>query len=205
MSTTPITLGLSLETDLAILQVESEQANYASDSAILEAARAAKRAHDREQVDDLRDKASHLMTSGIVQGALLVGSGVTQALSATSQYAADMDRAHTAANCPDACKVAPTLTEEGAAAQRNANLCGAAAKTLEGGSKATDLAFNSIATGDDADAAAASHEAEDAKCRADDAASARQRDQARLDQNISVIEEMLRSDHDTMRNLLRPA
>jgi hypothetical protein len=116
-----------------------------------------------------------------------------------------MDRADTAAKCPDACTVAPTLTEKGAAAQRDANLLGAAARTLEGGAKATDLAFNAITTGDDADAAAASHEAEDAKWRADDAASARQRDQTRLDQNLSVIEEMLRSDHETMRNLLRPA
>jgi hypothetical protein len=205
MSTTPVTMGMSFETDLAILQVECEQANYTSDSAILEAARAAKRAYDQEQVNELRDKASHLMTSGAVQGALLVGSGAMQAVSATSQYRADMDRATTAAKCGDTCKCPPTLTAEGAAAQRNANLYGAGAKSFEGGAKATDVVFNSITAGDDADAAAASHQAEDAKWRADDANAARQRDQARLDQNLSVIEEMLRSDHETMRNLLRPA
>jgi hypothetical protein len=116
-----------------------------------------------------------------------------------------LDRARTAEKAGTACDAAPTLTVTGAKAQRNANLCGAATKTMEGIGKGTDLVFNAVATNDDADAADASHRAEDAKWRADDAAAARQRDQSQLDQNLSVVQEILRSDHETMRNLLRPA
>jgi len=200
----PVGQGMSFETELAILEIQNEQVSYRADSAILEGARADKRARDRDQVDALRDKADHLLASGIAQGALLVGSGVLQGVGTASQYNADMDRARTAEKAGKACD-APTLTATGAKAQRNANLCGAAAKTMEGLGKGTDLVFNAVATNDDADAADASHRAEDAKWRADDAATARQRDQSQLDQNLSVIEEMLRSDHETMRNLLRPA
>ncbi len=197
--------GMSFETDLAMLEIQNEQVTYQADSGLLEAARAAKREHEREQVDELRDKASNLLASGITQGLLLVGSGAAQGLGAASQYGADMDRAKTAEQAGATCKETPVLTATGAAAQRGANSYGAASKGLDGLAKGADLAFNAVAANNDADAADASHEAEDAKWRADDAATARQRDQSLLDQNLSVVHDMLRSDEETMRNLLRPA
>lgn len=207
MSTTAIVhssgQGMSLETDLAILEVENEQVSYQADSAVLEGARAAKREHDREQVESLHDKANNLLASGITQGVLLVGSGAVQGLSATSQYNADMDRARSAEQCGKT--GAPTLTTAGAAAQRNASWYGATGRGMDGVAKGMDLAFSAAATNDDADAANASHEADNAKWRADDAAAARQRDQSHLDQGLSVAQEMLHSDQETMRNLLRPA
>jgi hypothetical protein len=207
MSTQPIAStishGMSFETDLAVLEVQNEQSNYQSDSAILESARAAKRAHDRAQVDALRSKASTLLASGITQGVLLTGSGAVQGLGVASQYDADMDRAHVVEGA--GVDKAPTLTAAGAAAQRNANLYVAAAKGADGIAKGTDIVLNAVTANEDANATDASHEAENAKWRADDASSARQRDQSRLDQSLSVVEEMLRSDHETMRNLLRPA
>src|SRR5262249_29392530 len=146
---TTVTPGASIEITLAVLEVQSEQANDQADSAILESARAAKREHDREQVDALRDKATHLLISGAVQGALLVGAGAAQAVSATNQYGADMDRAKTAARSGNASAGPPTLTAEGAADQRDANLAAAAAKGFDSGAKVTDLAMNAVTAGDD--------------------------------------------------------
>jgi hypothetical protein len=194
--------SISFEIDLATLEIAHEEASYQADSAVLEAARAAKRAHDREQVEEMREKSSHLLMSGIVEGAMLVGSGVMQGCSAASQYDADLDRARTAEQKGIS---NPVLTATGAASQRNANVVGAVGKGLDGAAKCSDLVFNSFVADDDADAARAAHLADDDKWRADDAAASRQRAQATLDQNLGAVQEMLRADEDTMRNLLLPA
>ena len=106
---------------------------------------------------------------------------------------------------PDCCEIKSALTLEAAHSSRDGKYFGAASTLLGGTTKVSDLAFGAAEMNDDAHALDEAHAAENAKGRADDAAAAGQRTQAQLDQKLAVIQELMRSDAETMRNLIHPA
>jgi hypothetical protein len=92
--------------------------------------------------------------------------------------------------------------------QYNIKKCGrfkAASTFFEGGAKTSDLVFNSVVTNKEADAAAEGNAAEDAQTRSDDANAARLRALSQMDDKVSIAQELLRSDAETMHMLIRPA
>jgi hypothetical protein len=181
--------GASMATQIAILAVESEQADYEAQTSIRDAERAAKREHDKEQIAAIRDKASTLLVDGVVTGSLMMASSAAQFAAAGSKYDADVAGA-------GASKAAATAT---------ATRYTAGSTLLNGLAKGNELAFQSVVTSKDADAAAEGNAAEEAQTRADDANAARLRAQSQLDLKLSIAQDLLRSDADTMHMLIRPA
>jgi hypothetical protein len=194
----------SLSGQLAILEMAAEDEAYKADAAIRDSARESQRQHDQQQSQALRDKASTLLESAWVVGGLEVASGAAQIGSACSQFTSDTATL-AAADRPDDCLLKSDLGLEAAAASRDAKYWAATAAFLNGSTKAVDTAFSSAESNDEADAADQGHLAENAKGRADDAEAACQRTQSQLDQKLTVIEELMRSEAETMRNLIHPA
>jgi hypothetical protein len=201
-----VTLGgaTSLAGQLAMLEVAADDASYQADAVVRDAARAAKQQHDQQQSQALRDKASALFDSAWVVGGLEVAAGAAQVGSACSQFSSDTATL-AASDRPEGCLLKADLGREAASASRHAKCWSATSSFLGGATKASELGFSSAEANDDARAADESHAAEVAKGRADDASAALQRTQAQLDQKLSVIEDLMRSDAETMRNLIHPA
>jgi hypothetical protein len=196
--------GTNVATQIAMLAVESEQADYEAQSSIREAEQASKREHDKDQIADIRGKASMLLADGIVTGGLMVASSAAQFASANAKYeadSADVDLSTGDKATGEAVDVAATK----AAATAEATRYTAASTLLNGSAKTTDLVFNSATTNKDADAAEAGNAADEAKSRADDANAARLRALSQLDAKLSIAQDLLRSDADTMHLLIRPA
>jgi hypothetical protein len=196
--------GTTIATQIAMLAVESEQADYDAQSSIREAERASKREHDKEQIATIRDKAGTLLVDGIVTGSLMMASSGAQVGSACARY--DANRANTALKHPGLTTETPAnLANTVAVSNKTADLFTAASTFLNGASRTSDLVFNSAITNKDADAAAEGNAAEDAQTRSDDANAARLRALSQMDDKVSIAQELLSSDAETMHMLIRPA
>jgi hypothetical protein len=196
--------GTSIATQIAILQVESEQADYEAQTSIRDAERATKRQHDKEQVAAIRSKAGTLLANGIVTGSLMVMSSAAQFASASSKYeadTADVDLSTGDEGTGEAIDLAATKATATATATRYT----AVSTFLNGGAKTTELAFSSVTTSKDGDAAAGGNAADEARARADDANAARQRALSQLDAKLSIAQDLARLDAETMHMLIRPA
>jgi hypothetical protein len=189
---------------LALLEVTAEDQSYQADSLVRDAAREAQRQHQQQQAQAMRDKASALLESAWVTGTLEVASGAAQVASACSQYSSDVTKL-AADERPDGCGLERDLSLQSAAASRDAKLWGAASSFLGGSVKVSDMVYGSLEANHDADATNEAHLADEAKSHADDAASACQRSQAQLDQKLTMIEGLMRSEEETMRNLIHRA
>jgi hypothetical protein len=196
--------GTSIATQIAMLAVESEQADYEAEGAIRDAERASKREHDKEQVNTIREKADDLLADGIVSGSLLVGSSVAQVGAADAKYDADTANGQLKYGTIDS-NTAPELAQTAASSTATSSYFTAASTFLQGASKTSDLAFNAVTTTKDADAAEEKNLAEDAQSRAEDANAAQRRGLSQLDDKLAIAEELVRSDAETMSMLIRPA
>lgn len=207
--------GLGLAARLALLEMESEQAMYRADCTLRDAAREAKRAHDERQVEEMRNKASALMTQAFTSGALQIAAGAAQFASVSSRLEAGQSRLEadgvaksSAAARPDGANRGAFLEEQtlrGKALETEAvakKLC-AAATVLNGSAETVKALMNSVAAGYDANAAKERSAAENAAWRADDANESARRRQAQLDQKLAVIQQILEDDADTRRTILR--
>jgi hypothetical protein len=194
----------SMATQIAILAVESEQADYEAQSTIRDAERASKCEHDKEQIATIREKAGDLLADGIVTGSLLMAASAAQLGTANARY--DANKANTALEDRN---LDPNAAPGLAATKNTGNLVAdwyAAAPTfLQGGAKTSDLVFNSVVTNKEADAAGEGNLAQDAQTRADDANAARLRALSQLDGKLSIAQEMLSAEAETMHMLIRPA
>jgi len=207
--------GVSLSTRLALLEMEAEQAMYRADCTLRDAAREAKRHHNERQVEEMRNKASALMTQAFTSGALQIAAGATQFASASQRLEAGQAKleadglAHASSSAqPDAGGHGTLLEEQQlrtkalfteATAQK---LC-TIATVLNGSAETVNALMSSVAARCDADAAKERHAAENAGWRADDAQESARRRQAQLDQKLAILQQMLSDDADTRRALLR--
>jgi len=203
--------GLGMATRLALLEIEAEQAQYQADCTIRDAAREAKRQHNERQVEEMRNKATALMTQAFTSGALQVAAGTVQLASASSRLDAGQAKldANRLTHASDARGQDAVLQEQYALRSRalqgeaTANRLCAAATLLNASSEAVKALTNAVASGRDADIASATKAAESAGWRADDANESARRRLAQLDQKLAIIQRMLDDDADTRRALLR--
>lgn len=208
--------GLGFATRLAMLEVESEQAQYDSDCKLRDAAREAKREHNKKHVEELRSKASALMAQAFTSGALQIGAGVVQFASVSSKLEAGQaklqseDIGQQLQQTPKGSLDRSALLEQRApleqrAMQSNAlanRLC-ASADILKGSADVVAASFGAVVARRDANAAAQSHAAGDAQSRADDAGEAARRRQTQLDQKLGILQQILEGEAETRRMLLR--
>jgi hypothetical protein len=196
--------GTSVATQIAMLAVESEQADYEAQSAIRESELTSKREHDKDQIADIRDKAGKLLVDGLVTGGLMMASSAMQVGAANARY--DANKANSDLNHPTAETAPPDeLASTVVSSNATADLFKAASTFLDGSARTSDLAFNSAVTNKDADAASDGNLSDEAKARADDANAARLRALSQLDGKLAIAQDLLRSEADTMHLLIRPA
>lgn len=208
--------GLGFATRLAMLEVESEQAQYDADCKLRDAAREAKQEHNKKQVEEIRSKASALMVQGFTSGALQIGAGAAQFASVSSKLEAGQAKLQSEEigqqlqQTPREALDRFALLEQRASLNEQAiqskalaeRLC-AGASVLKSSEDVVKASFGAVVTGREANAAAQAHAAENAQARADDANEAARRRQAQLDQKLGILQQILEGEAETRRMLLR--
>jgi len=177
----------SLATEMAMLEISSDDASFAAEGKILDAERAAQRELERRQISELREKASTMRRHAWVNAGIQLASAAGTAVGAFAQYKADVAKL---ANC------------ERPGAARTAKLAEGGAKTMDGFTKVSDLAFGAVETDHETASLEWSHEADAAKDRAERASRAAERVETQSDQKLGIVQEMLRSDADLMHTLI---
>jgi hypothetical protein len=176
-----------LAAELAVLEMNTDEASYQADRITRDAERAAQRQRIAEQVEAMHEKASTMRLNALVDAGIGITGGIAQGCAIGPQYDADMAKAH---ECIDA------------GANREANIYKVISESANGSVKVNDLAFNSVEEGFDSRSAEAAQDAEAAKQRAEDANSAAQRTLSQSDQKLAILQEMLRSDAELMHTLI---
>lgn len=205
--------GFGLATQLAMLEIESEQAQYRSDCIIRDASREAKRQHNEQQVRELRDKAGSMMVGAITTGALQIASGAAKVVSVSSRLDAgyaELESTKLDGALRGDSPLGPQALEAKAAVQLRAlearsladRLC-TASTVLSSSADTVKSVFSAVAGNHDAKSARAAHSAEDAKGRADDANDAARRRQTQLDQKLGMLQQLLDAEAETRRAMLR--
>lgn len=209
-------VGLSFATRLAMLEMESEHAQYRAECTLRDAAREGKREANQKQVQELREKASSILTQAFTSGALQIAAGGAQIASASAQLDAGYAHLEAAEVEHSLGQLTPDSSAYEALWQRQQSLrqgaldvgsiskklC-AASGILEKSAKIVDIAFGAVSSNHEAKAAQSGHRADDAKSRVDDANDAARRHLSQLDQKLGILQQILDSEAETHRALLR--
>lgn len=208
--------GFSFATQLAMLEMESEQTQYRADCAIRDAARQSKREANQKEIEQIRSKASSIMTQAITTGALQVAAGGAQIASVSFELDAgyakleSADLEHSIDKLPADSpmheamwKKQTALDAEALARATTSKFLCASSDILTKSNRVVELASSTVTNGHDAAIAQEKHRAEDAHTRAHDANEAARRRLSQLDQKLGILQQILDSEAETRRAMLR--